>query len=45
MGEQICSNGPGHMIIMAIMIIYGKKHFKTFFSGTCEQIVLKLSMT
>ena len=33
-GMKVCSNGPGHMTIMAAMPIYGKNLKKIFFSGT-----------
>ena len=38
MGENICSNGPGHMAKMAAMPIY----FKNF--GTKRPMTLKLGM-
>ena len=31
---KVCSNGPGHMIKMAAMPIYGKNPLKIFFSRT-----------
>ena len=42
MGEQVYSNHPGHMTIMAAMLIYGKNLKKS--SGTKMQMTLKVGM-
>ena len=34
----------GHMTKMAVMAIYGEKHFKIFSPGTARQILMKLCM-
>ena len=45
-GTKVCSNDLGHMIMMAIMPIYGKKTFKNFFSlcVTNKLMTLKLGI-
>ena len=42
--NEICSNGPGHMIKMAAMPIYDKNLKKNFFSGTRRPMTLNLGM-
>ena len=43
-GTKVCSNGPGHLIKMAAMPIYGKKTKRIFFSGTKRLMTLNLGM-
>ena len=38
-GMKVCSNGPGHMINMATMPIYGK-NLKEIFSGTKQPMTV-----
>ena len=42
MGTKVYIIGPGHMIKMAAMPIYGKISFKIFFSRTLSKMTLKL---
>ena len=41
---KICIWGPGHMIKMSVMPIYGKNPSKIFFSGTAGPICMKLHL-
>ena len=43
-GTKVCTNGPGHIIKMVVMPIYGKHLKKNFFSGTKRPMTLKLGM-
>ena len=43
-GTKVCSNGPGHMIKMAVTPIYGKNPLKIFYSRTRRQMTLGLDM-
>ena len=43
-GTKVCLRGPGHLIKMAAMPIYGKNPSKIFFSGTAGPISTKLGM-
>ena len=43
-GTKVCSPGPGHMIKMATMAIYGKNLKKIFFSGIKRPMILNLGM-
>ena len=43
-GMKACSNGPGHMTMLATMTVYGKKPLKSMFAGTERLMTLKLGM-
>ena len=43
-GTKVCSNGPGHMTMMATMPIYSKNSLKIFFSRTRRPMTLGLNM-
>ena len=43
-GTKVCSNGSGHMINMAALLLYVENLQKIFFSGTKRPMTLKLGM-